>query len=97
MRVSYGLAGCSLYSDVDGLGDRPIDRHMKFQWLAEESFRFIQLEEALGRPPSLREFGTRAFESRAPVLAPAIDEAWGKYTRAIEAARRERSAVLQQP
>ncbi len=85
------------------LGGRPFDqaeeqdRHTKLGWLAEESLHFIQLAEALGRPPGLREFGAEGFEYRAPVLAPGTDEAWGKYTRAIEAAKRETAAVLQQP
>lgn len=62
-------------------------RHNKLRWLAEESLRFVQLEEALGRPPELKEFGTGGFEYRASVLASEVDDAWDRYVEAIEAAR----------
>lgn len=63
------------------------DRHTKLRWLAEEGVRFIQLEEVLGRPPELKEFGTRGFEYRSSVLAPEYDEAWERYAEAVDAAR----------
>jgi hypothetical protein len=63
------------------------DRHTKFGWLAEESLRFVQLEEALGRPPELKEFGAAGFEYRSSVLAPDSQEAWSKYVAVMEVAR----------
>jgi hypothetical protein len=63
------------------------DRHSKLGWLAEESLRFIQLEEALGRQPKLKEFGTSGFEYRSVVLSPDPPQAWSNYVTAVEAAR----------
>lgn len=63
------------------------DRHTKLGWLAEESLRLIQLEEALGRPPELKEFGAAGFEYRSGVLAPDPQEAWTNYLAVVEAAR----------
>lgn len=54
--------------------------------LAEQSLTYLQLEEALGHPPRLNEFGRGKFEWVAPSLAPAIDDAWSIYQRAIQAA-----------
>lgn len=58
------------------------------QWLAEESLLFLQLEEALGRPPTLDELGRERFEYRAVPLAPEMDKAWDQYQQAIWEARR---------
>jgi hypothetical protein len=63
------------------------DRHSKLGWLAEESLRFIQLEEALGRHPELKEFGASGFEYRSGVLSPDPPQAWGYYVTTVEAAR----------
>jgi hypothetical protein len=57
------------------------------QWMAEESLRFLQREEALGRPPTLEEFGRDGFMYRATALSPQIDAAWSAYQQAIEAAQ----------
>lgn len=56
--------------------------------LAERSLWYIQLKEALDRPPELKEFGRNAFEWVATSLASNIDEAWERYRRAIEAVLR---------
>jgi hypothetical protein len=63
------------------------DRHTKFGWLAEESLRLIQLEEALGRPPELKEFGTSGFEYRSDVFSPDPQQAWANYVAVVEATR----------
>lgn len=57
------------------------------QWMAEESLRFLQREEALDRPPTLEEFGRDGFVYRAPALAPEIDGAWSTYQQAVESVR----------
>lgn len=58
------------------------------QWLAEESLSSLQREEALGRPPSLDEFGREPFGYRAVSLAPEADSAWTLYQHAIREVRR---------
>ena len=64
------------------------DRHMKVKWLAEQSLRFLQLEEALGRAPGMDEFGASGFEDRSAVLSPPdVEQAWRTYVGAVEAAR----------
>lgn len=52
--------------------------------LAELSLSYVQLKEALGRPPTLKEFGQNKFQWIAPVLAANIDEAWKRYRDAID-------------
>jgi hypothetical protein len=54
------------------------DRHTKLGWLAEQSLSYVQLEEALGRPPELKEFGTSGFEYRCSVLSTDTEVAWEK-------------------
>jgi hypothetical protein len=54
--------------------------------LAEESLRYLQLQEALGRPPRRKEF-TR-IEYRLARLNADVDQAWEKYVTVIEAALR---------
>ena len=58
------------------------DRHHRLRRLAGESLAFVQLSEALGRPPTLKEFGAK-FENMGQVLAPEIGAAWTTYTSAI--------------
>ncbi len=65
------------------------DRHTKLGWLAEQSLHYIQLEEALGRPPELKEFGTPGFEYRGSVLSNDTETAWEKYAAVIKAAREQ--------
>jgi len=59
--------------------------------LAEYSLWYVQLQEALGRSPDLKEFGRGKFEWLAPTLAGDIDEAWERYRRAVEASVRSHS------
>jgi hypothetical protein len=53
--------------------------------LAEQSLWYVQLTEALGRPPQLPEFGRNKFQWLAPTVNSDIDEAWKQYCRAVEA------------
>jgi hypothetical protein len=64
------------------------DRHRKLGWLAEHSVRFIQLEEALGRAPEMKEVGNSAFEYQSGILSPDPQQAWEKYAAIVEATRR---------
>jgi hypothetical protein len=58
------------------------DQHHRLRRLAGESLAFVQLSEALGRTPTLKEFGSK-FDYMGQVLASDGDAAWGIYTSAI--------------
>jgi hypothetical protein len=64
------------------------ERHNRFVWLASQSLRVIQLEEAMGRTPELKEFGTPAFAWRSEVLDTEIEHAWQHYVSVVDAVRR---------
>lgn len=51
--------------------------HQNREKLAEESLRYVQLREALDRPPTLKEFGLTRFVFYAPVLDTELIEKWG--------------------
>lgn len=63
-------------------------KHFNLEWLAQRSLRFIQLEEALGRTPQMKEFGISGFEARCAVLSPDPQQAWNIYTAVVEATRK---------
>jgi hypothetical protein len=65
-----------------------IKRNNDLERLAEQSLHFIQLEEALGHPPTMKEF--QVFEQRSAVLAPDVDRAWQMYEAAIRSAMDQR-------
>ncbi len=54
--------------------------------LAELGLRYVQLEEALGRPPEMKEMGEK-FTYRSKVLAADESEAWQIYKKAVERAK----------
>ena len=62
-------------------------RQTNLERLAEESLGYLQLHEALGHPPNLKEFGR--VEHRLTGLAASVDEAWEIYVKVIDAALRE--------
>jgi hypothetical protein len=53
--------------------------------LAELAIKFVQMEEALGRPPEMKEIGEK-FLYRAKVLSAEEGEAWNIYSDVIHAA-----------
>lgn len=61
-------------------------RYWRFRDLAEDSLRYIQLEEALGEAPTLDQFGRRKFSYIAEEVWGDIDN-WRVYTDAIAKAR----------
>ena len=61
------------------------DRHHKLRRLASASLVCVQLQEALGRPPTRKEFGS-SFDWPAQVLDADVDAAWAKYEQAVSAA-----------
>jgi hypothetical protein len=50
--------------------------------LATLSVKYLQLREALDRPPTLKEFGSGSFYYLAPVLDPSLNEKWSHNTSA---------------
>lgn len=58
------------------------DRHHALSRLAHDSLSFVQLVEALGRPPTLKELGTK-FEWPSRMLATNVDAAWTTYSATI--------------
>jgi len=54
--------------------------------LAELGLKYFQLEEALGRPPELKEIGER-FSYLHRVLDDDKERAWTVYKRILEQAR----------
>ena len=56
------------------------------QRLAQKSLSFLQLEEALGRPPSRDEFGAQDFEHYGSGFGPTLDAAWSNYVAIIRRA-----------
>jgi hypothetical protein len=63
------------------------ERFKGISGLARNSIWYVQLEEALGRPPELKEFGRSKFEWQAPALHMDIEEAWCRYAAAIGVAK----------
>lgn len=88
------------------LGGKPYDENApvaeqgqreKLRWLAVESLRYIQLNEALGVPPTLKDFGVSGFEWRAGAISHDVREAWQVYSEAIETAKSTPSESLSSP
>ncbi len=55
--------------------------------LAALSFWYVQLEEALGRTPTLQDFGSSKFGQVSEILDGDINEAWKIFLSAINAAK----------
>lgn len=54
--------------------------------LAQLAIKYVQLEEALGRPPQLKEIGEK-FAYRSKVLSDDLSQAWSIYETAVRKAR----------
>jgi hypothetical protein len=61
------------------------NRNAALAWFGGQSLRVIQLEEAMGRPPELKDFGRQAFEWRSVILADDPLKAWERFAAAIYA------------
>ncbi|BCL83773.1 hypothetical protein ccbrp13_62380 [Ktedonobacteria bacterium brp13] len=57
--------------------------------LANLSSWYVQLEEARGSVPTLKDFGTSKFTKWSTTLNDNVDKAWDIFAQAIEAAKRE--------
>lgn len=93
--VFHALGGERVYRELALPGSTPSPeqqaaetayRHLKR--LAELSGWSLQLEEVLGRPPTLQEFGRTTFEAASVALADGADTAWVIYTTALAVAKR---------
>ena len=54
--------------------------------LADLSVIYVQVWKALGKPPSVKEFGLARFKSNASAIGDDLEAAWEVYGRAIESA-----------
>lgn len=59
------------------------DRDHGLRRLASESLSYVQLAEALGRPPTLKEFGSK-FEWPSKVISPDVDSAWVTFSLTVD-------------
>jgi hypothetical protein len=66
--------------------------YWRLRGLAEDSLRFVQLEEALGTPPTLDQFGRRKFTVTAEEIWADTEIGWQTYAEAIAAALRDGTA-----
>lgn len=64
-----------------------LDRFSPLNKLAEFSFWYVQLEEALGYPPTLSNFGSSKFSKYSELLSSNVEKAWDIFTRSIKAAK----------
>jgi hypothetical protein len=60
------------------------DNHWKRKRLAEASVKYAQLREALGRQPTVGEFGRHEFEYQGSVLHADPELAWAAYATVID-------------
>jgi len=91
-RVYTALGGVEVASSPEGFDQasreehsREIsDNHNKAQ-LANKALEYLCLEESLGRPPSLKQFGKAGFENRAAEagLGTEVEVAWTRYERIV--------------
>lgn len=73
-----------------------LTRYHAIEKLAGQGFRYVQLLEALGRPPDLKEFGRSIFQvPSAQALDKDIDHAWTQFTAAVERALASQPAATQ--
>jgi len=63
-----------------------VEQSDKLSQLARHSIRWVELAEALGAPPALRQLGTTDFSMSASALSDDTGRAWQMYCEAIERA-----------
>jgi hypothetical protein len=90
-RVFERLAGRPferlVYSSAkDPAGAEELRKSERLRYLANQSLAFIQLYEALGRPPDLRDVQSW-FENRKDILSPDPQAAWDNYVAVVETVR----------
>jgi hypothetical protein len=85
-RVFFATGGRQAMPDdvTETQGER---QDTRLERLADLSFWYVQLEEALGRAPTLKEFGANKLDYYGQAISDNPEEAWALYSRAIEAAK----------
>lgn len=83
--VLNGLPSLQFETDYGRISDERMQNNYREE-LAELAITYVQMEEALGRPPQLKEIGER-FSYRSKVLNTDEFEAWRIYCNAIESAK----------
>jgi hypothetical protein len=72
-------------------------RYYRIRRLAEESPRYLQLQEALGQPPSKQQFGRSNFDFVANEIWGDVELGWQLYTESIARALEEMPAGERPP
>jgi hypothetical protein len=94
-RVYAALGGVEVEPYSFGLDEKEKEEHHRKSienssrsQLANMALDYLRLEEALGRPPALKEIGRSKFEYRAEEagLGPVVEEAWIRYERLVRKA-----------
>jgi hypothetical protein len=94
-RVYAALGGVEVGSYSPAFDEKEREEHLrKFDenrskfGLAKLALDYLRLEEALGRPPTLKEIGTSKFEYRAEEagLGSGLEEAWVRYEQVVREA-----------
>lgn len=63
-----------------------------FQNLASQCVKYLQLQEAIGEPPTISQFGRSQFKYRSAVLSDDVDQAWRRFADAIDTVQASRTA-----
>lgn len=92
VRVYEALGGVEVAPSPEGFDQASRDRHSREvsdnhnkAQLANKALEYLCLEEAFGRPPTLKEFGKGGFEYRAAEagLGTEVEVAWTRYERIV--------------
>jgi hypothetical protein len=70
-----------------------VEESNKVSALARYSIQWVELAEAIGTPPTLKQLGTRHFSTLAAVLSDDTETAWQVYCDAIERALNGRGSA----
>ena len=70
-------------SDTSAAHAAEQNRNFSLAWFGGQSLRFIQLEEAMDRPPELKDFGRQSFEWRSRFVADDPLEVWQRFVAAV--------------
>ena len=91
------MGGVKLGPYAWGSEDRKIIENRRRSELANMALDYLRLEEALGRPPTLKDVGRSGFEYRAEEagLGQVVEEAWVRYERVVREALAGRVPVRQ--
>lgn len=83
-RLVFKNLGGKPYDHQLAFKEPQTDQSGKYASLANLSFRYVQLEEIRGHPPTLQEFGVKKFENPGSILSKNQEEAWSIFSQVIE-------------